>query len=179
MNHTRAHISLLILALAVLSVVIAVNFYMHQKVGISVDHAVLAHDIVIAEQQNANSEQDLSQVYQTTVDARARLHSLFIPSDSAVQFIEALEGIGSQTGANVSLTTISADNLDSAGPGTIGTIDAHVSVSGPWQSVMRSLELIENLAYPVTVGTVTLVSNGSSKGGWQATFDVKTPILKE
>lgn len=180
MNHTRAHISLLILAVAVLAVVVAVNLYMRQKVGISVDHAVLARDIVVAEQQNVSNEQGLGQVYQATVDARARLRSLFIPSTAAVQLIEALEGIGTQTGADVSLSSISADNLDASASGTVGSVSARVSAEGSWSSVMRSLKLVENLPYPVTVSQVALSSGGTpAKRVWQVSFAVTAPIIKE
>jgi len=180
MNHTRAHISLLVLAVVVLLVVAAVNVYMHQKVSVSVEHAVLARDIVVAEQENATNEQGLSQVFQSTTAARARLHSLFIPSDAAVQIIEALEGIGAETGATVDLSSISADNLDAEPSGTIGSIDAQISADGSWASVMRSLKLVEDLPYPVTVSDVSLSSGGAaSKREWKVSFKVKVPIIKE
>lgn len=180
MNHTRAHISLLVLAVTVLLVVIAVNLYMRQKVGVSVDHAVLAHDIVVAEQQNVANEQGLAQIYQSTTDARTRLRSLFIPSDQAVQLIEALEGIGNETGADVNLSAISADNLDTATSGTVGSVDAHISAEGSWSAVMRSLKLVENLPYPVNVSSVSVVSGGpAAKRIWQVSFEVKAPIIKQ
>lgn len=180
MNHTRAHISLLILAVVVLMVVVAVNIYMRQKVGVSVDHAVLARNIVIAEQANAASDQNLSQIYQSTVGLRARLQGLFIPSDSAVQLIEALESIGSETGAAITLGSISADNLDAAASGTVGSVGASVSAEGSWAAVMQSLKLVENLPYPVTVSSVALSSGGpSTKRVWQASFDVRAPIIKQ
>jgi hypothetical protein len=140
----------------------------------------LARDIVAAEEQNATSEQGLSQIYQSTVDARARLHTLFIPTDAAVQIIEALEGIGAKTGAAVELSAISADNLDAAEAGTIGKIDAHITANGSWASVMRSLKLVEDLPYPVSVSNVTLASGGpTSKREWEVSFEVKVPIIKE
>lgn len=182
MNHTRAHTSLLVLAIAVLLVVVAVNFYMRQKVGVSVDHAVLARDIVIAEQQNVANEQGLSQTYQATTDARARLHSLFIPSDKAVELIEALEGIGAETGADVTLSSISADNLDASDPGTIGSVNVQISATGSWSAVMRTLKLVEALPYPVTVGSVSIQSSGSgavSNKAWQVAFSLKAPIIKQ
>lgn len=182
MNHTRAHTSLLILAVAVLLVVVAVNFYMRQKVGVSVDHAVLARDIVLAEQQNVANEQGLSQTFQTTVAARSRLHELFIPSDKAVELIEALEGIGTQTGAAVDLAAIAADNLDASAPGTIGSVNVQVTVTGSWSAAMRTLKLVETLPYPVTIGTVSANSSGSGAAGkreWRIAFSVKAPIIKQ
>jgi len=182
MNHSRAHASLLILAIAVLLVVAAVNFYMRQKVSVSVDHAVLARDIVFAEEQNVANELGLSQTYQSTIAARVRLHSLFIPADKAVELIEALEGIGTQTGATVSLASIDADNLDASPPGTIGSVNVQVSVAGSWSAAMRALKLVETLPYPMTIGTVSLESSGagaSAKRDWQIAFSIKAPIIKQ
>jgi hypothetical protein len=182
MNHARAHTSLLVLAITVLLVVIAVNFYMRQKVSVSVDHAVLARDIVLAEQQNVANEEGLSQIYKSTADARSRLRSLFIPSDKAVALIEALEGIGTQTGATISLASIAADNLDASAPGSVGSVNVQMSVRGSWPAAMRTLKLVETLPYPISIGTVSLASSGagpSSKREWQISFGIKAPIIKQ
>jgi hypothetical protein len=82
----------------------------------------------------------------------------------------------------VRLASIDADNLDSAAPGTLGTARAHVVASGSWSAVMRALKLAEDLPYLVTVSglSVTLTDgSAAAKRTWQATFDIKTPILRK
>ena len=99
---------------------VALYAYLYNMVGVSVDRARLAEDIISAEQSARSQSKDLEAEYASTAIARARLPGLFVPAGNAVAFIEALESLGPSSGAQVSISSIQADSLDGAAPGTTG-----------------------------------------------------------
>lgn len=178
MNHIHAHRSLLVFAILVTVLVIGLNFYMHYAVGVSINRASLARDIVVIERANLSRERELSDLYQLTAADRGRLRGLVASSTSVVTFIEAVEAIGRQASTTVTISSIDADNLEGATPGTIGMARSHVQVEGFWPGVMRSIELAEVLPYPATINNISLLTSGGddSRRRWAASFDVQVPI---
>jgi len=88
--------------------------------------------------------------------------------------------LGPQSGSTLSITSIDADPLTNAKPGTIGNAHAHVSAHGSWGSVMRLLNLVEDMPYVLSVKHVKLDNGSSDKKNlnvWNASFDLQTSVI--
>ena len=181
MKHHYSHSLLLIMSVVTVIVVMIVYAYMSQTVASSVAKSSQAQEAVAAAQVNKNREDAFMETYQSTSASWARLPSFFVPSDNVVAFIEALEALGSDTGATTTLSAIDSDNLDNAPAGTLGSIHAHVEADGTWSEAMRVLRLAEILPYKVAVSGVHLDTKGSvDKAGrkdWKLEFDIQAAMI--
>ncbi|MEK7646303.1 MAG: hypothetical protein AAB381_01240 [Patescibacteria group bacterium] len=176
-NH---HLFLLFLAISVVTLVIGVYAYMHYVVTVSIQRAATARDIVALERANSGREEDVKALHARTLDDRKALAKFLIPADRVVEFIEALEALGPQSGSVVSLS-----GLSDVAPGEIegsiyGLARASVQVTGTWTGVMRALSLTENLPYAVTIRDARLDSSAEPAKGrsWRATFTVEVLLSK-
>ena len=177
---------MLVMACAVTVFVIAVYAYMYHEVGRSIAAGQEAQAAVVSGRADKARAQEFMGAYRSSASDLARLPGFFVPSDDAVAFIEAVEGLGTETGATDTISAIQANDLDGSAPGTEGAVSAHVSVSGSWSEDMRVLELAELLPYQTTVSG-TRLDTGSSAGGakgssssghvWNLSFDIKAATL--
>jgi len=169
-------------ALALVAAV-ALYAYLYGMVGASADRARLAEDIIGTEQGAQKQSKGLQDEYASTAAARARLPGLFVSAGNAVAFIEALESIGTASGASVSISSISADPLDGAAPGTTGNISADVTAQGSWAEVMRALVLSESLPYQDAIDHIALAGGRSnaagdaSKAAWQISYHISALLI--
>lgn len=180
MKHTHSHIPLLIFAVAVTLVVGALYGYMFQATSVSVTRAGLARDLVIGEENDQAQSKSLSNLIQSTATDRAKLNSFFVSSDNVVTFITDLESLGTESGSVLSIASINTDIQAGATPGTTGHISAHINAHGSWDSVMRLLDLTENMPYDASVSHIELDNNGASvKSGqtWSISFDVQSLLM--
>lgn len=119
---------------------------------------------VLAEIESKENERE------RTAAARAALEDLateeafvaahLIPEEGIVSFLERLEEVGAAQGADVSVASVSGD---AAGE---GRITLSLSISGTFESVMRTLGAIEHGPYAIATQNVTLDSGG--EGAWTA-----------
>jgi len=184
MKHIHSHIGLLILAVLTLGISVVVYISMQNAVASSIAHALTARNLVRTEQVNSSQEQSILQIYQETATDRARLLQNFVPSDTVVTFIEAIENLGAETGSQVTLTGITADPLEGALVGTTGNVSGHVTASGSWSAVMSVLTLAEVLPYKVTTDNiamnVSVVPDGKGqKRIWNMSFDIHVLSIVE
>ncbi len=179
MKPPQSHKPFLILAVAVTILVTALYAYMYWQVGLSVNKAIAARDIARTQGINQTREKDLVKMYESTAAERAQLGSFFIPRDETVEFIEAIELIGPQAGSEVTLSSIDADPLVNAKPGTRGDIRAHIEAQGPWNAVMKTLMIAERLPYKLRINNVRLdgsVLDGTNRE-WRLRFDIVGTVV--
>jgi hypothetical protein len=173
MKHHHTHIPFLILAIAVIVVAGSLYIYMFYASAASVDRANIARAVVLREKADQSQEKSLVAAASTTESDRARLASFFVPADDAVSFITALESIGLQSGAQVSIASISSDSL---------SVQAHIDAHGSWSSVMRALSLAERMPYAVSISNVRMDESGAVAGSkshaWSLSMDIKALILQ-
>jgi hypothetical protein len=118
-----------------------------------------------------------------TASSRTKLAEFFVPAQKAIIFIKTVESISSSSGATVSIASISADSLETAEPGTVGKITAHVEAGGSWTDVMRTLAMFEALPYESSVDHVSLntsIIQGErppASRRWQMSLDVSASML--
>ncbi len=178
MKTNRNHLPFFIFSIMVVIVMIGAYFYMYNFVWSSADRANDIRTKIKLEKENTAHEQNITELYKSTAADWDRLPKFFVPSDRVVAFIESIESLGLKSGAEVSLSSVSADNLDDAVSGTLGDVKGRVDASGSWSSVMRALMLTESMPYPVMINHVVLSSSGpsdkSQNNQWRLSFDIQT-----
>jgi hypothetical protein len=175
----HSHIPLLILAVSVTLVVAGMYVYMYNTTGTAIVRASLARDAMVTEQHDQLQSRAIFDLASSTAADRSRLSSFFISPDDIVSFITLLESLGTQAGNKVSITSIDADNMTNAAPGTVGHAHARIDTRGSWTQVMTVLSLAENLPYISTLNHVRLNANdvGGKQAYWSLSFDVQVSLL--
>lgn len=175
----KSTISLLVISL--LSCAVAAGAYVLsiRTVEDKVEHAKVAIAEIANEEKKGENEKNLVEIMDATGPDRARLPVLFVSDDGIVDFIEEVESIGPSSGASLSLSAINAGDISAMEPGAIGSIKSHVLVNGPWASVMRTLRMIENMPYRVTVDNVRLDRAGEGRAAsWKMDLDIDVLMMK-
>ncbi|MEK7641956.1 MAG: hypothetical protein AAB365_03115 [Patescibacteria group bacterium] len=184
MKHYHSHTALFIVAASVTLFVFALYAYMHYGISASIERVIAGRSKLAEHDLSLSRENNLSSVHEATAGDRVKAASFFVPDDSTVSFIETVEALGTSAGSSISLSSIEADNIEAAEPGTISRIRAHVDVRGSWSAVMKTLKLAETLPYAVTVSRVRLDTSGAldPKAGrsreWRASFVIEGLSLK-
>ena len=124
---------------------------------------------------DAAHNQTILNSYQQAAVKWDRLQVLFVPADKVLAFIKELEALGPRSGSEVALTAISADDLDGASIGTIGSVGAHVGAQGSWSAVMGTLMLAEALPHPAFINNVNInLADTKGSSSWVLSFDIKS-----
>ena len=181
MKNKYTHIPLLIFAIAILLVVVSLYGYMYMATGNSIDSAGKAIDFLANEQSNASKAKTLANLASSTLADRNKLKDFFVSSDNIVSFITTIESLGSQSGSTLSITSIDADSLTNATPGTTGNARAHISAHGSWGSVVKLLNFVEDMPYIVSVNHVRFDKGSADKktaSVWNLSFDLQASIMK-
>jgi hypothetical protein len=165
--------NLLIISILITLGVYGAYAYTYSFIQKSVSEALVARTRVVTEQSYKTQEQDMRGIYEATADDRARIESLFIAEGDTVAFIETLESLGTQTGSDITLSSI--ESVPTGG-GVLGSIRARVEARGSWSAVMKTLMLAEALPYKVSVSKVRIDNSGSvdksARREWRVSFDI-------
>lgn len=130
------------------SIVAGLGYYLlYQQVVAQAESSSQAVRAVESEAERKLEEEQLLKLYADTELDRAKLASSFVQEDKIVEFIEEVEAIGPITNTTLELSALAKEE---------GKISAHVDVKGSWTSVMRSLLLIENMPYSISVKGIRL-----------------------
>ena len=182
-NPLKQHALTLLVSIALVLVSACLYLYLYEETQALVGRAIDARSVVLSDLKNRAQGKDLLSVYQTTAASRASLPGLFVPADNAVVFIQTVESMGQSSGAAVTISSIASSPSAGKAPGAIGTVTAHISASGSWESVMRTLSLFEAFPYRsainhVTLSASTLSTDKAAKGrAWMMSFDIAASTL--
>ncbi|MBU6232040.1 MAG: hypothetical protein KGI45_00690 [Patescibacteria group bacterium] len=173
MKH-RGHYLFLVFAILVFLTCFSVYVYMYHWAAVAVDKSFNARAAVAAAISNSSRDQAFMDQYKASAPDWQKMSGYFVPADDVVSFIEAIEGLDKGSGATTTISAISADNISGSPAGTIGNFHATVSGSGSWPSVMRAIELAENLPFVSSVSGVKVnVSDaGTAKKSWDFTMSI-------
>lgn len=190
MKSVHSHSFFLVLGLCIMGVVTAVYGYMYHEVGAALGRAADARNELNSASALRQKEQSFMSLYQSTASEWAELPNYFIPANDVVSFIKSIEALSRQSGARVTLSSIGADSLDGAAPGTQGNVRAHVSATGSWANVMRALSLAEASPYKVTINNVNMAASavapvpspgvsdkGAASSEWSLSFDLTAAMI--
>ena len=176
MKPTAHHYAALLIAIAVFVVSMALYVVIYIQVHNQTKRTADAFANVAVQSALQMQEDALTKSLASTSDMRATVGTYFIAQDQTVSFIEQVEGVSKQSGASVTLASISADDLSSAPTGKTGHLVAHISIHGLWPNVMRALHSIEDFPYAINIDSLSMrVING---GIWNAEFNLVALTIK-
>lgn len=158
MNHKHAHNSLLILAVVVSLLTVSLYVYMYVAVDTQTDKVVKARDVQATQAMDEKQVGELKTLFGHSEPGRKTLRDLFVRKGEEVTFIESLEALGDQTGADVNIVSINEDK-NVSNP-NIGTLKARVEASGSWSQISKVLVLIETMQKSIEVDSVRINSSG-------------------
>lgn len=115
------------------------------------EHYINATYEVANESVKRQNEQKLTDIHKDTLDNREMLSSFFIPQETAVDFIERIEKVGTDSLTELEISSIVSDE---------GHIKAKVDIDGSWSGIMNALMLIENLPLGVMLDGIRLYTSG-------------------
>ena len=162
---TLHHYSALGISITIFLVSIFGYIFIYYSVNDQTASTAAAEKAVLTEQGTAARQKSIVDSLKATVDERAIIGSFVLTSDQTVPFIERVEGISKQSGATVSLVSISSD---------ASLVHAHVNIQGSWTTMMRAMHLVENLPYSISMDSVRVSQVG--KGLWNEDFDIAIPL---
>lgn len=97
-------------------------------------------------------------------DDEATVQSYFVPDTGVVSFINNLEQLGTTQKANVTVLSVSASGTSTP------TLALTLSVTGTFDSVMRTVGLIEYAPYDLSITKFSIVE--ADKNSWLATVSL-------
>lgn len=186
MNVNSKHYILLLFSFAALAISGAGYVLLYKAVVSEARESSQAIAEVALENTKRLREQELTATYADTLSDRTRLASFVISEAEIVDFIEAVEGVGADSGAQVEISAIGKGDIAKTEKVSFGHIAAHLEIQGSWINVMRALILVENMPYSISMNNFNLVAMGDLaaasapvKGAapkvrqWKMSFDIK------
>jgi hypothetical protein len=179
---TISHTLLLLITIALTVATAILYVYMQYTIQASISHVISGKQTILGEEANISRGQSMVDTYSRTMDDRNKMLNIFLSANKAVSFIDSIEGLGSYTGSDISISSVSSEDSDITASSTFSNIKAHVEVKGSWMAIMRTLRLSETLPYQVLLSNVRLNSSSvSSKSGdkhtWSLLFDVSSNMI--
>lgn len=178
------HLPLLILAIAVTIFVGSVYGYLYYKITFFSQKISEAQYVIESAKLAKEREKSFLDRYTSTASKWASLQNFFVHSDKVVNFIETIESLSEQSKGTVTISSIDADNLDNAPVGKEGSIRMRINAKGSWNSVMKTLSLVEVLPYKITINNIRLnVANSDSLSSkdtqkiWDLNFDLQAAMI--
>jgi hypothetical protein len=169
MKHTGFRYSMFLIALLILAVAVGMYAYLYTHTGAMVNKTLSDRAVLKTAQDTRLQGTEVLQLHATTADERAQIRTLFVPAEDAVAVIKAIETVGEQSGAEV---TISSINATPPGDTKIGKVSASVSIDGTWKQVMQAIALFETLPYNRRMNSLTMRSVDGKSSHWRASFNL-------
>jgi hypothetical protein len=155
MKDYRTSLYTSVIAILVLVAVSLFYAYTYAHLRDMNDATVYLESIVAARTHQAEQETELAQAITQLQTTDQDLSSYFVTGDQATAFLQTIAAYGTVSGAAMKFTAVNYDKADS-------TIAMTLRVSGTFQSVYRSLLLLENAPYQFAWNGVTLSRDPSS-----------------
>ncbi len=119
----------------------------------------------------------LKRTIENTSSDITRVKDSIIPSDGDVQFVEDLESTARAKGLEVTIDSLTFDDVPLATSSPdITAFKVKAEVKGSWSGVYTFLGVLESLPYKIKINTFNLVNtsdSGKSKSTvWQGTFEI-------
>ena len=149
----------LIIAFLVLVVTIGAYSYWYSLVTAkSAEASTLASEITTQSDASTQVAQAKSEVAQLT-SQESTINQYFVATSDVVPFLEQLQSVGKFLGSSVTVASVSAV------PGKpYGSLDLSLTISGSFDSVMRTVGAIEYEPYDTSITNLTLSASPAPGG---------------
>lgn len=104
-----------------------------------------------------------------------KIDTYLVSEDKAVNFVEQLEAIGKEQSIDVKIDSLEEKPI---GPQNRSVLSLNVIVKGPWQKVMRTVDLIETMPHKTDITTLQLRRLDGDGGMWEGNFTVNVAMTK-
>lgn len=167
---------LLTISIVTTVLVYGVYFYAHIFIRQSISRTLSLRAEAASAMTLDSQSQEIADVYQSTIDDRKKIRSLFVSENDTVTFIETLESVGSLAGSVLNISSIESIFETEQ---DLGLLRAHIEAKGSWQAIMRTLMLIENMPYRSTISHVRIDASGSVDNNreWRIVFDLEVSTV--
>lgn len=169
MKHTGFRYSMFLVALLILAVAIGLYAYLYLQTSAMVDTVLDNRSVLKTAQDTRLQGAEILQLQTATADRRAQLRTLLVPAEDAVAVIKAIEAVGEQSGAAVTISSINATPPNDT---KIGKVSASVSIEGTWRQVLQAVALFETLPYSRRMNALTMRSVNDKDTRWRASFSL-------
>lgn len=139
----------------------------YSRVGSESANVVSLQSQIHAKQETAARAQEAKTQLNHALSDNASITGYFVNTNDVVPFLETLQSTGATFGSKVSVESVSSVPSQ---PHTL--LQLSVSITGPFDSVERTLGAIEYEPYDTTVTSVTLDTPGGAKSAPQWTAAV-------
>lgn len=169
---------LLIFALLATIFVGCLYAYVQVKIVAMRDDTADALAAVSEARLDQGKETELINLYQSRASDWARIQTFFVSNDRPLSFIESLEALGKAASSSLVISSISSDSGNAKSSVRTGTVSAHIEATGSWNSLMRTLKLVEVMPFQINIDhvrfdTSVLEGETASKHSWKLGFDIK------
>jgi hypothetical protein len=194
MHTNHRHYTLLLMAIVTTVVSVCVYLILHRTIVSQAKEATRAKAEELALQHEKQYETDINKTYTNSAEERAKISSYIVSQEKILDFIEAIEGIGTTTGASLDISDLDTGNFSTQSSAlsseSIENLKIHIEIHGSWVQVMQALMLLENIPYSLSLHNIQLIRLADETSAtpldkkisktplWKASIDIKTLITK-
>lgn len=183
-NHR--HYTLFTIALLTFIVTVGGYFYIRYRVyHQAIRSSELTREAKALEDKSKHAL-DITKTSTKLADEQTLVNSYIVPKDKIVDFLEAVEKIGTNTGTKLELTGINTTEIVKGKKieDNFTSMKARVDIVGTWPNVMRAFSLIENMPYSLSLSTIRLAEGSNSSDALvaesvQDSSSTSTPVVKK
>lgn len=118
--------------------------------------------------ENKKNEEDLLEMGKATEGYRTKLSTYILSEDEIIDFITSIENIEKSTQSEVIISSISKNDVQDH-------IRLHVDIKGGWVNINKSLIMLENLPYSITIDYANFTQNS---GKWTLSINLSALYAK-
>lgn len=159
--------------LVFLGVYVYIFFHIQEKNA----SAAAAHVRVAQLQEQNQQMNNLNSTIRNIQNRKEKLHEFFVDSERIVNFLETIEKMGTDSGADVTVRSISEGETSAQ---TVNELKLDLAVDGTWSHVYHFISLLENLPLKITVDTISLGKRNSQEGTqWSGSIAVRVLQIEQ
>jgi hypothetical protein len=185
MQANHKHYTLILISIIALASSFSGYFIFFKRILYQSNQGGKASSVVALNNEKKSLEKEMESIYKSTVEDRAFVTKIILPQDEIVGFIEKVENISNDTKAEVSISSITNTMNANSKVGDMGYMTAHIEAKGLWSNVMRTLSLVENMPYSITINNIRLegekdasMDKKKTQPMWNLSLDIKVLIVK-
>jgi len=143
---------------------IAGYVYLAQYISqLNVEASALKDDVA-ADQSRFDHLADIEQAAANTVNEQAKVSSLFIQPNKAVDFVTNIETIAGSVGLTYNTDNIDVDQSSDLADQNRELLDINFSTTGSWANTAKFLELVETMPMGLDIRKIDLQSSLDGNG---------------
>ena len=104
------------------------------------------------------------------------LKSFLVPDGEIVEVVKTLEGVGTKTGVDVTISALSAEDSSTLPIGSINKIKARIDGKGTWGSVLKFLTLLESLPHKIFISNISIRRVEDVESGKAPTWNISLQV---